>query len=376
MRWSWKLGRVSGIRIQVHWTFLILIAWVIVVHVARGANLPAIVGGVLLVLAVFACVILHELGHALTARRFGISTRDITLLPIGGVARLERMPTEPRQELLVAAAGPAVNVAIAALLFLGLALGGSLRPVQEIAVVGGSLPAQLLWVNVVLVGFNLLPAFPMDGGRILRALLAYRLDYARSTRVAATVGQGMAILFGFLGLIGPNPFLVFIAIFVYLGAQAESQQVQMRTALDGVTVGDAMMTQFRVLEGGNTLGQAIDALLAGAQQDFPVIEGDRILGLLTRATLVAAVKDKGPSVPVSDVVEPSCLVVTERDKLRGVLSRMREAKCQSVPVVRDDNLVGLLTLENVGELLMVGSGLGDAARRIDAAAGSSARTTD
>jgi Zn-dependent protease len=376
MRWSWKLGRVSGIRIQVHWTFLILIAWVIVVHVARGANLPAIVGGVLLVLAVFACVVLHELGHALTARRFGIGTRDITLLPIGGVARLERMPTEPRQELLVAAAGPAVNVAIAALLFLGLALGGALRPVQEIAVVGGNLPAQLLWVNVVLVGFNLLPAFPMDGGRILRALLAYRLDYARSTRVAATIGQGMAIVFGFLGLIGPNPFLVFIAIFVYLGAQAESQHVQMRTALDGVTVGDAMMTRFRVLEGGNTLGQAIDALLAGAQQDFPVIEGDRIVGLLTRATLVAAVKDKGPGVPVGDVAEPNCLVATESDELHGVLSRMREAKCQSVPVLRGNTLVGLLTLENVGELLMIGSGLRDAARRIYAAGGSSTRTMD
>ncbi|MDH3290609.1 MAG: site-2 protease family protein [Gemmatimonadota bacterium] len=376
MRWSWKLGRVSGIRIQVHWTFLILIAWVIVVHVARGANLPAIVGGVLLVLAVFACVILHELGHALTARRFGISTRDITLLPIGGVARLERMPTEPRQELLVAAAGPAVNVAIAALLFLGLALGGALRPVQEIAVVGGNLPSQLLWVNVMLVGFNLLPAFPMDGGRILRALLAYRLDYARSTRVAATVGQGMAIVFGFLGLIGPNPFLVFIAIFVYLGAQAESRQVQMRTALDGVTVGDAMMTRYRVLEGDNTLGQAIEALLAGAQQDFPVIEGDRIVGLLTRATLVAAVKDKGPGTPVGDVVEPNCPVASEDDELRGVLSRMREAKCQSVPVLRGNTLVGLLTLENVGELLMIGSDLRDAARRIYAAGGSSTRTTD
>lgn len=376
MRWSWRLGRVSGIRIQVHWTFLILVAWVIVVHAARGATALDMVGGVLLVLAVFGCVVLHELGHALTARRFGIGTRDITLLPIGGVARLERMPTEPRQELLVAAAGPAVNVVIAALLFLVLSVSGALRPVQEIAVVGGNLPAQLLWVNVMLVGFNLLPAFPMDGGRILRALLAYRLGYARSTRVAATVGQGMAIVFGFLGLIGPNPFLVFIAIFVYLGAQAESQHVQTRAALDGVTVGDAMMTRFRVLEGRDTLGEAIDALLAGAQQDFPVIDGDRVVGLLTRATLVTAVKDKGPGTPVGDVAEPNCLVTTEDDELHGVLSRMREAKCQSVPVLRGDTLVGLLTLENVGELLMIGSGLRDAARRVGAAGGSSARTMD
>ncbi len=354
MRWSWKLGRVAGIRIQVHWTFLILIAWVIVVHASRGATLPAMVGGVLLVLAVFACVVLHELGHALTARRFGIGTRDITLLPIGGVARLERMPTEPRQELLVAAAGPAVNVAIAAVLLAALSMGNAVRPVQEIAVVGGSLPAQLLWVNVMLVGFNLLPAFPMDGGRILRALLAYRLGYARSTRVAATVGQGMAIVFGFLGLIGPNPFLVFIAIFVYLGAQAESQHVQMHAALDGVTVGDAMMTDFRVLDGRDTLGRAIDVLLAGAQQDFPVVDRDRVVGLLPRATLVAAVKGQGPDTAVRDVAEPNCLVATDTDELRDVLARMREGKCQSVPVLRGGSLIGLLTLENVGELLMVG----------------------
>ncbi len=357
MRWSWKLGRVSGIRIQVHWTFLILIAWVIVVHVARGATAVAVIGGVFLVLAVFGCVVLHELGHALTARRFGIGTRDITLLPIGGVARLERMPTEPRQELLVAAAGPLVNVVIAAVLLVALSAGDALRPVQEIAVVGGNLPAQLLWVNVMLVGFNLLPAFPMDGGRILRALLAYRIGYARSTRVAATVGQGMAVLFGFLGLIGPNPFLVFIAIFVYLGAQAESQQVHMRTVLDGVTVGDAMMTQFQSFDGRDTLGQAIDALLAGAQQDFPVVDGGRVVGLLPRAALVAAVKDKGPGAPIGDVAQPNCLVVTDRDELHDVLTRMREAKCQSVPVLRGGRLVGLLTLENVGELLMLGPGV-------------------
>jgi Zn-dependent protease/predicted transcriptional regulator len=352
MKWSWKLGRIAGIKIQVHWTFSILIAWIVLMHALHGADALRVVLGVLLVLAVFACVVLHELGHALTARRFGISTRDITLLPIGGVARLERMPDDPKQELLVAVAGPAVNAVIAGLLFGGLAAAGAMRPASDVAVVGGNVAVQLMWINV----FNLLPAFPMDGGRVLRALLAYRLDYVAATRVAAGVGQGMAVLFGLIGLFS-NPFLVFIAIFVYLGAQAEAQHVETRSALEGVTAGDAMMTEFRSLHADDRLTRAIDELLAGAQQDFPVLKDERLVGLLARNDLVKALKERRGDAAVGDVMNRECFAVAVDEPLHRALSQMRSERSATLPVVRDGSLVGILTLENVGELMMVNSAL-------------------
>jgi Zn-dependent protease len=356
MKWSWKLGKVSGIKIQVHWTFLILIGWVILLHVSQGADTAQVVSGVALVLAVFGCVVLHELGHALTAQRFGVQTRDITLLPIGGVARLERMPDKPSQELLVAAAGPAVNVVIAAILFALLAVTNSLRPLAEVAVVGGNLLVQLAWLNVILVAFNVLPAFPMDGGRILRALLAMKLDYVRSTQIAASIGQAMAILFGFVGLFA-NPILLLIAIFVYLGAQAEAQQVQLRVALEGVPVADAMMTRFRALRRADTLERAVDELLAGSQQDFPILDGERVTGMLIRADLVKALKESGRQTAVADVMREDCPMLDEDEPLERALTQMRTGKCSALPVVRRGTLVGLLTLENVGELIMVNTAL-------------------
>lgn len=353
MKGSWHLGQIAGIRVQMHWTFLILIVWVVVEHATAGAGPKQIVAGVVLVLAVFGCVILHELGHALTARQFGIATKDITLLPIGGVARLERMPSDPRQELLVAIAGPAVNVAIAGLLYVALSTAGALRPVGELARVGGSLLPQLMWINVFLVAFNLLPAFPMDGGRVLRALLAFRLPYRRATRIAAFAGQVMAALFGFWGLMGPNPFLLFIALFVFLGAQAEAQQVELRLAIEGLAVRDAMMTRFTTLPDTATLGDAAEELLAGAQQDFPVVANGRLVGLLPRTTLVARLKESGRGAPIRDLVTLECRTAAEHESLEDVLARMREARCPAIPVVRDGTVVGLLTLENVSEMMLL-----------------------
>lgn len=362
MKWSWKLGRVSGIRIQVHWTFLILIGWIVLLHASRGASASQIVTGVVLVLAVFGCVVLHELGHALTAQRFGIHTRDITLLPIGGVARLERMPEKPSQELLVAAAGPAVNVVIAGVLFALLAFSGNLKPLGEVAIVGGDLLVQLAWLNVILVAFNVLPAFPMDGGRILRALLAMKLDYVRATQIAASIGQAMAILFGFVGLFA-NPILLLIAIFVYLGAQAEAQQVQLRVALEGVPVAEAMMTRFRTLTQSDSLERAIEELLAGSQQDFPVLEGQRVVGMLLRAELVKALKERGRDTTVGSVMRQECATLDEDEPLERALARLRQENCSALPVVRNGALAGLLTLENVGELIMVNTALGGSSTR-------------
>ncbi len=225
MGWSFPIGSVGGTLIRVHVTFFLLLAWVAgSAWIAGGAQ--AALDSVLFILLLFACVVLHELGHVLAARRYGVQTPDITLLPIGGVARLERIPEKPSQEFVIAIAGPAVNVVIAAILLVilgGILPAGSL----ELDNPGVNLLARLAGANIFLVVFNLIPAFPMDGGRILRAALAHWLGYTQGTRIAATVGQVLAFGFGFLGLFG-NPLLLFIALFVYLGATAEAHAAQMR----------------------------------------------------------------------------------------------------------------------------------------------------
>ena len=243
---SWRIGRIFGIDVYAHFTFLLLLGWVALTHYLTRHEWVDALSGLLFIVTLFGIVVLHELGHALAARRFGIRTRDITLLPIGGVARLERMPDEPRQELLVALAGPAVNVALAVALLGVIQLGAGLAAPGKVVWGGGRFLDQLLWVNVFLAAFNLLPAFPMDGGRVLRALLAMRMDYVRATRIAASIGQTIALVFGYWGLFG-NPFLLLIALFVWVGAAQEANMVRLRSALARVPIGRAMITDFRTL---------------------------------------------------------------------------------------------------------------------------------
>lgn len=356
MRWSWKIGEFRGIGVYVHATFLLLIAVVVVGHWSQEQNVAKTLEGVLFVLAIFACVVLHEFGHALTAARYGIRTRDITLLPIGGVARLERMPREPLQELWVALAGPAVNVAIAAVLFAWLRLTGSVAPLEQIGVASGPLVERLLAVNVLLVGFNLLPAFPMDGGRVLRALLATRLDYTRATQIAASVGQGMALLFGLFGMFY-NPFLVFIALFVWIGAAGEASMVRVAAALDGIPAARAMVTGFTVLRPDDPLGRAVDHTLAGWQQDFPVVDGDRVVGILTQADLLKGLAGKGRDAPVREVMQADFRTVEASEMMETVFERMQGCACHTLPVVDRGRLVGLVTTQNVGELIAIESAL-------------------
>ncbi|MDR3621401.1 MAG: site-2 protease family protein [Paludisphaera borealis] len=359
MSWSWKLARVAGIPIYVHWTFLILIAWLVIAGTLENNNVSQGISEAAFVLALFGCVVLHELGHALTARRFGVKTSDITLLPIGGVARLERMPEKPSQELLVALAGPAVNVVIVALLLIfGIPLQAGVGASQEL-VHAGFWP-KLLMVNVFLAAFNLLPAFPMDGGRVLRALLAMRLPYARATRLAANIGQMMAIGFGLLGLSGQAPILLFIAIFVWIGAEAEAQQVAERAALKGVSIRDAMITEFHTLDADDTLGRAADLLLAGTQQDFPIaVDGDPVLHVLTRADLMSGLSQRGRDGLARDFAPSALPTVESSGSLSESLTLLRSRSTPCLQVVDRGRVVGLLTLENVGELLMVRAALGE-----------------
>ena len=294
MKWSWKIGRLWGIEVYVHATFLLIVGWVAYSYWMQFHNLDAVLGGVAFILALFACVVLHEYGHALMARRFGVKTRDITLYPIGGVARLERIPEKPIEELWVAIAGPAVNVGIAIILGLYLLPSAGLPAISGLSVTSGSFLVRLLAVNVLLVAFNLLPAFPMDGGRVLRALLAMRMDHLRATQVAATVGQAMAFLFGILGLFG-DPFLLFIAFFVWIGAEQEANMARIKHSLGGIPVSRAMLTNFKTLATTDTLANAVDLILSGTQQDFPVMQDEHVVGMLERDTLIRGLSAAGQS---------------------------------------------------------------------------------
>ncbi len=352
MKWSWKIAQVAGIGIYVHATFLILLAWVGFSHYLLRHSWEDVADGIVFIVALFAIVVLHELGHALTAKRFGVRTRDITLLPIGGVARLERIPDAPRQELAVTLAGPAVNVLLAAILFAVLAAGERMTALSEVTLVGGDFLSKLMWVNVSLALFNLLPAFPMDGGRVLRALLAIRMDYLRATQVAASIGQGIALLLGLLGLF-VNPFLVFIALFVWMGAAQEAGMAQMRSALGGVPVGQVMTTEFRTLSPHELLSQAARHTVAGYQQDFPVIEDGRVVGVLTREGLLAGLTKGGPQAQVAEAMQTRFETADPAEMAELALARLQSSGCRSLPVLRNGQLVGIVTLENAGEFMMI-----------------------
>lgn len=366
MKWSIKIGRVFGIQVFIHFTFLLLLGFLAWVYWQKTGRVDAALAGVAYFLALFGCVLLHELGHALMARRYGIGTHDITLLPIGGVARLERMPEKPMQEFWVALAGPAVNVFIAAGLLGWLWATRNLSALADLGLMRGSWLERMMVVNVFLVAFNLLPAFPMDGGRVLRAVLAARLGRRRATAIAANIGQAMAILFGVVGFLY-NPLLIFIAIFVFLGAQAEAGMVEMQSALDGLRVRDGMMTRFRRLSAQDPLGRAVEELLAGSQQDFPVLEeGGQPVGLLRRNDLVKALAEGRREARVAEVMCRECETVEETASLRGAVEAMQARHCSSVPVIFAGQVVGLLTLENISEMIMINEALenaGAAARR-------------
>ena len=343
------LVRIAGIDIYVHWTFSVMLGWVFLSHVWSKHGLDMAIEGVAFVATIFACVALHELGHALMARRFGVRTRDITLYPIGGVARLERIPEKPSEELLVAIAGPVVNFLIAGALWLSV---DALPDASQVSMVGGRFLAKVMYVNLSIGAFNLLPAFPMDGGRVLRALLAMRMDYVRATQIAATAGQIVAALLGLLGLFG-NWFLLFIALFVFSAAQQEALLVQTRAVLRGVPVTDAMLRHFSTLQEAEPLSRAVELLLGSEQEDFPVLRDGGVIGVLTRKDLLRALAGNDRDQPVAAVMTQTSAVADASEMLDAAFRRMQESGCTSLPVVRQGALVGMLTLEHIGNWLMV-----------------------
>jgi Zn-dependent protease/CBS domain-containing protein len=352
MRWSVTIGRFGGTAVKIHLTFLLFLAWIGFSAWQRGGA-PAARDSLLFIILLFACVLLHEFGHILMARRFGIETPEVTLLPIGGVASLQRIPDKPAQELAVAIAGPLVNVAIAVLLLLFLP-GLDARAVSQLDDPHVGWLARLAAANIFLVLFNMIPAFPMDGGRVLRAVLAMRLGAARATRIAATIGQVFAFGLGFLGLFG-NPLLLFIAIFVYVAAAGEAHMTAFHDAARGLSVADAMETSFSSILTGSTVSDAVDILLATPQQEFPVVDAfGKPAGLLLRDDILSALKDHEREAAVTEIMRAPIATVRGTAPLQSVLDRLYGEEATAICVTEADGvLAGLLTRQNLAEVMVI-----------------------
>jgi Zn-dependent protease/CBS domain-containing protein len=353
MSWSLNIGKVAGTVVRVHLTFLLFLAWIFAASYAQGGAATAW-DTLLFMVLLFLCVLLHEFGHIFTARAFGVTTPYVTLLPIGGVAQLERIPEEPWQEFLVAIAGPLVNVAITLLLVV---VGGAHLTTTAAAAVDNmqiSMIDRLAAVNLLLALFNLIPAFPMDGGRVLRAALASKLGYVRATEIAAAIGQFVAFALGFIGLMY-NPILIFIAIFVYLAASSEAHMVALRAASRGVPVSYAMMTQFATLAPQAHIDEAVQTLLATSQGEFPVVDdAGKPVGLLDRDALIRALKTLGPDARVAEAMNAELPTVSQRVTLEQAFKLLQEKRAPAVGVTdATGKLTGLVTSETIAEMMML-----------------------
>ena len=380
---SLKIARIWGVDIQVHWSFILILFYGAFLFGRNASSLAAgAFYGVVVILLLFVCVVLHEFGHAIVAKYFGVNVPHITLLPIGGVAQLERMPRKPMQEFLIAIAGPAVNFALAAvllpaaLLVVSMSIGtGSMwalvsalmRTAQSMSV--GGLLLTLAGTNLLLGIFNLLPAFPMDGGRILRALLALRLRYVPATRIAVLIGRGMAILFAIWGISGGGIFLLLVAFFVYVGGRGELEAVQSRYVLKDFSARQAVNKDAHVLYTSEPISRAVDYIMTTYQGDFPVHDlGNKLVGVLTRPRLVATLRGQGQDGRIVDVMIPRARVpVTGGDTtLADVWEQMLEAGSRVIIVQDQDQFLGLITLDDISELIQV---MGAAKEREDTIAG-------
>jgi Zn-dependent protease/CBS domain-containing protein len=354
---SFKVGRAFGIDVKVHWTFLLLLLFFVGYGYAQTGNLFGALLAAALVVVLFVFVVLHEYGHSLVAQRLGIEIQDITLLPIGGLARMSAIPEKPSDEVKIAIAGPLVNVVLAAILY-GLAylgFGSTGFQVPGLTVSGislGGVLSYLAFINVILAGFNFIPAFPMDGGRVLRGLLAARMGVVRATEVAAVVGQGFAFLFFFYGLLSGNFVLVLIAAFVFFGAGAEAQIVRQRELMRGLSVRDVMAAKqhTETVTPYHTFGQVLDAVIHGYQEDFPVVdETGNLAGMLTRREILAAAHSPDRFYYVRDLMKTKVPTLSPGADLFGEGYRLlQQSDLRALPVVEGGKLVGMLTIEDVG----------------------------
>jgi Zn-dependent protease/CBS domain-containing protein len=357
---SFKLFSVRGIDIRVHVTFPLILIWsALQFGLSSSGGTSGAAFGVLATLLLFIIVVMHELGHSLAAQHYGVAVKQIVLLPIGGVAQLARIPEKPIQEFVIAIAGPLVNFVLAiALTIVGLWIGVRVGLEAMISAVGGfsllGLFGYIFTSNLFLGLFNLLPAFPMDGGRVLRAVMAMKLDYARATSIAVTVGQILAWLLGLWGFLQGNFFLIVIAIFIYMGAGHEGQTVQLRNALGGLSVDQAYSRDLEVLRPNSTLRDAVVLTLKTYQADFPVCDGENLVGILTHSRLVDALNRNGPDTPLEGVMIADFTPVTPEAALFDAQQHLLEERLDALPVVDGSGrFLGLITTRDINEAYRV-----------------------
>lgn len=342
--------RLLGVPIRLHFTFVLLLIFLVVIGLG-GNQSPA--SYTLFVLALIASVLLHELGHALVSSHYRIRTLEIVMYPIGGVARLER-PAKPWEEFWIAVAGPAVNLAIAGVIFA--ILYSQNRSFNLFALTQPSsdnLADRIALGNLILAGFNLLPAFPMDGGRMLRAILSSLKSEYEATRIATWSGRMLAISMGLYGFIY-MPMLAFVAFFIYLGAANEGAASRGRSLTQGIPVRAAMMTQFRTLSHGATVRDAANLMLSTSQQDFPIVHGDQVIGLLARNAVLRGMAHDGANSYVAGFMQREFPSVPPDQDLAEVLPLMAHSGA-CVLVMQDGRLLGLLSSDNLSQFLLLRS---------------------
>lgn len=354
MRGSIHLGKIAGITISIHWTFAILIAFIVYNNYKAGHNTEQMLWSVLFVLSIFFTVFLHEMGHSLAARKFGVKTKSITMLPIGGVASLERIPEKPSEELIVAIAGPAVNIGLALITYLfidfpdteklpGILIGG---------VNASNFFIQFFIVNIWLSIFNLIPAFPMDGGRILRALLSYKLPRHTATNIAARIGQFIAIIFIFIGFYS-NPFLIFIGIFIILGAYSESEMVKTNFMLKGVKAKDVAMKNFISIDENETLEKAVQHLLNSQSNAFVITSGNAPVATLSRDEIIQGLSQGKKYDPLKELITGQLHKVDMDEPVEKIYGYMQVNRLQLIGVFHNNHFIGVIDSENILEYLMV-----------------------
>jgi Zn-dependent protease/predicted transcriptional regulator len=342
---SFKVGRAFGIDIKIHWTFLLLLVFFAFLGYRDSGSAVGALVTAAVVVVLFFCVLLHEFGHSLVAQRLGLEVPDITLLPIGGLARLKRLPDRPIDEVKIAIAGPLVNFVLAPLflgvaLLLGTDLSGVSGGLVGVDSLGGAF-AVLALLNFVLAVFNLIPAFPMDGGRVLRGLLAIRLGPVRATDISSGVGQFFGIVF------------ILIGLFILLGAGGESQMVRQREMMRGLNVSDVMGTKPRTetVTPYHNFGQVLDSVLHGYQEDFPVVdEGGNIVGIVTRNEILAAAHSPDRYASVRDLMKTDVPTISpDADLFKDGYRILQESGLRALPVTKNGELVGMLTVDDVGQ---------------------------
>ncbi len=355
-----NLRKLFNVNNEIHWTFVFILAWVIFLELKSGGTIENALMSTVFILLLFVCVVCHEFGHILTARKFGVTTKKITLLPIGGVASMETIPENPKEELLISLAGPAVNILIALglSLFINISIFLDQNPTQIEETLSHVTPQNLLIylfsANIALAIFNFIPAFPMDGGRVLRAILAMKMDRVTATNIASGIGQFVALIFVFVGILY-NPFLIVIALFIFFGAYGENKMVRQLALLKGHKVQEAMLTNISILKPDDTIKDVIELLLSGTEKSFVVTENSKIVGILYHKDIIKNSKNK--SLSIRDIMSRSFKTIHMDSDLKEIFKLINTEKRDFFAVIDDDILVGAIDLSNLSEFMLIQSNL-------------------